>query len=237
MMYNKKIGVEKWVKKWGTKPEATKNYRVEKWVEKWGTKPEATKNCQVENWGTKLEPPAWTDGGAENELVSIWGYGKVVRCYKGLICTVEKKSSFFSGNPKLDSKKNLMNRASHPTHGQLCATATQRTEPKFPLLQQLYGGDWKCRSGKCDTVKISGVENAGVDRRVGKCRSGKSRSKLVWKAKQRNKQSSCTHFKRDTTVRITRSSSMLLIGVMQMLMQRVARVRLKQLGLDLTTCC
>ena len=54
---------------------------------------------------------------------------------------------------------------------------------------------------------------------------------------KKNKQSSCTHFKRDTTVRSTRSSSsMLLIGVM--LMQRVARVRLKQLqGLDLTTCC
>jgi len=52
----------------------------------------------------------------------------------------------------------------------------------------------------------------------------------------KNKQSSCTHFKRGTTVRCTRSSSsMLLIRVM--LMQRVARVRLKQLGLDLTICC
>jgi len=62
MMYHKKIGVEKWVKKWGTKPEATKNFRVE-------------------NWGTKLEPPAWTEGGAQSQLVSIWGYGKVVSCY------------------------------------------------------------------------------------------------------------------------------------------------------------
>jgi len=52
-----------------------------KMSKKWGAKPEATKNCQVENWGTKLEPPAWTEEGAENQLLSIWGYGKVLSCY------------------------------------------------------------------------------------------------------------------------------------------------------------
>jgi len=91
-------------------------------------------------------------------------------------------------------------------------------------------------SGNIGATENAGVENAGVDRRVEKCRSGKRRSKPVWKAKPKNKQSSCTHFKRDTTVRSTRSSSsMLLIDVM--VMQHVARVGLKQLGLDLTTRC
>jgi len=41
----------------------------------------------------------------------------------------------------------------------------------FDLSKLLYWGDWKCRSGKCDTGKIAGVENTGADQRGWKCRS------------------------------------------------------------------
>jgi len=53
---------------------------------------------------------------------------------------------------------------------------------KYYMLCTVLRGDWKCGSGKCDTVKIAMEENAGVeiarvDRTGEKCRSGKSRSR------------------------------------------------------------
>jgi len=49
-------------------------------------------------------------------------------------------------------------------------------EVEFWTFWLLQRGDWKCRSGKCDTdqnarVENAGVENAGVNSRDGKCRS------------------------------------------------------------------
>ena len=76
-----------------------------------------------------------------------------------------------------------------------CRTLTQEQsaagQPKARLTIQ-RGGDWKCGSGKCDTVKnagwkmreqIAGVENAGVENAGADRRGGKYRSRqAVWKA-------------------------------------------------------